>query len=173
VGWRGFGWRIPGSHILGWRIFGWIARLGLGALFIYAGYAKLQNPFVFEMAVDGYQLLPPTGVIVVARGLPWLEVVLGLVLWTGWKLPYSATFTTLLLGAFLVMMGITYARGIEAACGCFGTSEPISPRTLTRDSLIFAVAAVLAGRAWRQRLRKSKPAMSSEVSGREVPVAKV
>ena len=162
-----------GRRIFGWRILEWIARLGLGALFIYAGYAKLQHPFIFEMAVDGYQLLPPTGVIIVARGLPWLEVVLGLVLWTGWKLPYSATFTALLLGVFLVMMGITYARGIEAACGCFGTSEPISPRTLARDSLIFAAAAVLAGRAWRQRRRKSEPASSAEVSGQEVPVPKL
>ena len=156
---------------MGWRVFGWIARLGLGALFIYAGYAKLRNPFVFEMAVDGYQLLPPAGVIVVARGLPWLEVVLGLVLWTGWKLPYSAAFTTLLLGAFLVMMGITYARGIEAACGCFGTSEPISPRTLARDSLIFAAAAALAGRAWWQRRRKAEPLRSAEVSAARSPIA--
>ena len=167
------GWRVFQRRILQWRILEWIARLGLGALFIYAGYAKLRNPFVFEMAVDGYQLLPPAGVILVARGLPWLEVVLGLALWTGWKLHYSATFTTLLLGAFLVMMGITYARGIEAACGCFGTSEPISPRTLARDSLIFALAAVLAGRAWWRRLRKSGPATASEVSGQEIPVAKL
>ena len=158
---------------MAWRIFEWMARLSLGALFIYAGYAKLRNPFIFEMAVDGYQLLPPTGVIVVARGLPWLEVVLGLLLWSGWKLPYSATFTVLLLGAFLTMMAITYARGIEAACGCFGTSEPISPRTLARDSLIFLVAAGLTGRAWRHRLRKSEPAMSSEVSGQEIPIPKL
>ena len=139
---------------MGWRVFEWIARLALGALFLYAGYAKLRNPFVFEMAVDGYQLLPPTGVIVVARGLPWLEVVLGLLLWSGWKLPYSAAFTALLLGVFLVTMAITYARGIEAACGCFGTSEPISPRTLARDSVIFLFAAGLAGRAWWGRRRK-------------------
>jgi len=138
-----------------WRVFEWIARLALGALFLYAGYAKLRNPFVFEMAVDGYQLLPPAGVIVVARGLPWLEVALGLWLWSGWKLPYSAAFTALLLGAFLVTMAITYARGIEAACGCFGTSEPISPRTLARDSLIFLAAAGLTGRAWWGRRRKS------------------
>lgn len=145
-----------------WRVFGWLARLGLGALFIYAGYAKLQNPFMFEMAVDGYQLLPPTGVIIVARGLPWLEILLGLVLWTGWKLPYTASFTTVLLGVFLTMMAITYSRGIEAQCGCFGTGEMISPRTLARDSAIFAVAAVLAGRAWWQRLRKPRPAEQLE-----------
>jgi len=135
---------------VGWRVFEWIARLGLGAMFIYAGYAKLQHPFLFEMAVDGYQLLPPWAVIVVARGLPWLEIALGLLLWTGWKLRYSAAFTSLLLGFFLVTMAITYARGIEAACGCFGTSEPISPRTLARDSLILAAAVVLAVRAWRR-----------------------
>ena len=164
------GWRISKWRVLEWRIFEWTARLGLGALFIYAGYVKLRVPFLFEMAVDSYQLLPPTGVIVVARGLPWLEVVLGLLLWTGWKLRYSATFTTLLLGAFLVTMAVTYARGIEAACGCFGTSEPISPRTLARDSLIFAVAAGLAGRAWWHRRRESEPAASPEVSGQQVPV---
>ena len=58
-----------GRKSLGWRIFEWTARLGLGALFIYAGYVKLRNPFLFEMAVDGYQLLPPAGVIGVARSL--------------------------------------------------------------------------------------------------------
>jgi len=146
-----------GRRIFQWRSLEWLARFGLGALFIYAGYAKLQNPFMFEMAVDGYQLLPPTGVIVVAHGLPWLEVALGLVLWTGWKLPYTATFTTLLLGVFLTMMAITYSRGIEAQCGCFGTGELISARTLARDSVIFAVAAALAGRAWWQRFHKRRP----------------
>ena len=158
---------------MGWRIFAWTARLGLGALFIYAGYVKLLNPFLFEMAVDGYQLLPPTAVIVVARSLPWLEVALGLFLWTGWKLPYSATFTTLLLGVFLVMMAVTYARGIEAVCGCFGTSEPISPRTLARDSLIFAIAATLAGYAWFPRYRSTRAVTSSAIAGPESPLPKV
>ena len=55
------------------RVLEWICRLLLGALFVIAGYTKLGNPFLFEMAVDTYQLLPPTGVIVVARSLPWLE----------------------------------------------------------------------------------------------------
>lgn len=158
---------------MAWRVFEWLARLALGALFLYAGYAKLRNPFLFEMAVDGYQLLPPAGVIVVARGLPWLEVALGLLLWSGWKLPYSATLTTLLLGAFLTMMAITYARGIEAACGCFGTSEPISPRTLARDSGIFLIAAGLAGRAWWRRLRRAGTAAAPAVFASETPMPKL
>ncbi len=116
------------------RVLEWICRLVLGALFVFAGYTKLGSPVLFEMAVDTYQLLPPVGVIVVARSLPWLELVLGMLLLRGWKLKYVATFTALLLGAFLLTMSITYARGIEANCGCFGFGEPISPRTLARDS---------------------------------------
>lgn len=132
------------------RILEWICRLVLGALFVFAGYTKLGNPFLFEMAVDTYQLLPPAGVIVVARTLPWLELVLGMLLVRGWKLHYVAAFTALLMGAFLLAMSITYARGIEANCGCFGLGEPISPLTLTRDSLLFALAVFLAIYSWRK-----------------------
>ena len=139
------------------RTLHWISRLVLGTLFLIAGIIKLANPFLFEMAVDSYQLLPPTGVIVVARSLPWLEVVLGMLLLKGWKLQYMATFTALLLGAFLAAMSITYARGIEANCGCFGLNERISPFTLARDSVLFALAAFLAVTA-RRRLRPTHTA---------------
>ena len=134
-----------------WLALHWMARLTLGGLFLYAGYIKLANPFLFEMAVDGYQLLPPTGVIVVARTLPWLEIVLGMLLLKGWQLPYMAGFTTLLLGTFLVIMAATYARGIEANCGCFGFNEPISPQTLARDSGLFLLAAFLTAYGWKPR----------------------
>ena len=143
------------------RILEWICRLVLGALFLYAGYSKLQNPFLFEMAVDSYRMLPPTGVILVARSLPWLEVALGGWLVFGCKLRYAATFTALLLGGFLVAMGVTYARGVEANCGCFSMEERISPLTLTRDSLLFALAVFLAVFSWKGRGTKSFSESSS------------
>jgi uncharacterized membrane protein YphA (DoxX/SURF4 family) len=132
-----------------------MARLFLGALFLYAGYAKLRQPFLFEMAVDSYQILPSWGVIAVARTLPWLEIALGLVLLSGWKLPYFAAFTTLLLGVFLTMMAISYSRGVEATCGCFGFGEPVGPYTLTRDTALFGVAVYLAVHSWMTRRSRS------------------
>ena len=30
-----------------WGIVHWVGRLGLGALFLYAGYTKLRSPFLF------------------------------------------------------------------------------------------------------------------------------
>ena len=136
------------------RVFGWICRLILGGLFLYAGYTKLRNPFLFEMAVDAYRLLPPKGVIVVARSLPWLEVALGILLLAGWKIQYIASFTALLLGAFVVAMAVTYHRGIEATCGCFGFGERISPLTLARDSVLVALAVFLAVYSWRRNRKQ-------------------
>jgi uncharacterized membrane protein YphA (DoxX/SURF4 family) len=133
-----------------WRIVAWICRLGLGGVFVVAGYIKLRNPFLFEMAVDAYRILPPRGVIIVARSLPWLEVALGLLLILGWKLRYLSSFAALLTGGFVGVMAYTYSRGVEANCGCFGFGEKISPLTLARDSLFLVLALYLAVYSWRE-----------------------
>ena len=134
-----------------WRVLQWICRIVLGALFVYAGYTKVTHHLLFAMTVDTYQLLPVWGVRLVAAVLPWLEIVLGALLLVGWKLQYFGTFTALLLAAFIAAMSITYARGIEANCGCFGLGEPITPYTLTRDSFMLAMAVYMAVTAWRWR----------------------
>ena len=136
------------------RLLHWACRLTLGTLFLYAGFSKLYPPdhqFLFAMAVSAYRLLPTWGVIVVARALPWLEVSLGLLLILGWKLRYVAAFAALLLAGFVTAMTITYFRGIETDCGCFGLGEAISPWTLLRDSGILLMAVFLCMHAWRAR----------------------
>jgi putative oxidoreductase len=153
-----------------WKALYWFSRIFMGAMFIYAGYAKLtQPPFLFEMAVDSYQILPAWAVLWVAHSLPWLEVVLGLVLISGWKLPYFSAFSTLLIGFFLALMAISFSRGVEARCGCFGGSEPVSAWTLTRDSMMFLIAAYLTVYAWKQRRAPQTAALpeapSAEIAG--------
>lgn len=136
------------------RILHWICRLALGGLFIYAAYTKLKAPLLFEMAVSAYQLLPVWAVIKVAWLLPRLELVLGVVLIVGWGLRYTATFTALLLAAFLFAMTRSYLRGDAIDCACFGLGEAVSPITLARDTILFLLAVFLAVSAWRQaRLR--------------------
>ncbi|MBI4466825.1 MAG: DoxX family protein [Acidobacteria bacterium] len=135
------------------RVLQWICRLALAGVFLLAGFSKVYpagRAFSFEMTLSTYQLLPVWGVIVVARTLPWLEMGLALVLLLGWKPRYVVTFTALLLTLFMAAMGITYARGIEANCGCFGLGEPISPATLARDSVFLLMAIYLAAVAWQR-----------------------
>lgn len=144
------------------RLLQWACRLGLGAVFLYAGFLKVyprRSQLAFAMDLSTYQLLPEWAVIVVAETLPWAEIALGLWLWSGWKLRYAAGFAGLLLTGFVGVMLFTYARGVEANCGCFGSGEPISPWTLARDSLLLLPAVYLAVAAWR-RPSSAPPAAS-------------
>ena len=133
------------------RYAGYFLRFALGAVFVYSAWVKLRQPWeLFAMAVDAYQLLPQWAVIVVARTLPWAELLLGLVLISGVYLRASAAAASLLLLGFFAMMVRSFVAGMQIDCGCFGSGDPISIRTLLRDGgfLLGAVAlTVLAYRA--------------------------
>ncbi len=63
------------------RYLALILRIALGVVFMYAAWTKLRESWVlFAMTVDAYGILPQWAVIVVARVLPWAELLLGLLL---------------------------------------------------------------------------------------------
>ena len=54
-----------------------VLRVALGAIFIYAGWVKLQDPWqLFAAGVASYELLPMGAVEFVARTLPWFNFAL-------------------------------------------------------------------------------------------------
>ena len=76
-------------------------RVALGLVFVYAAYSKLRIPWMlFAMSINSYEILPEPIVILVARMLPWVELLLGLLLIIGWKLRWVAAGATALLVAF-------------------------------------------------------------------------
>ncbi len=128
-----------------------ILRIALGLVFLYAAWPKLTQPWVlFAMDIDAYQILPHWGVILVARTLPWGELVLGLWLISGRWLRLAALASSLLLGSFFVLLIRAYLKGMQINCGCFGTGDIISPRTLLRDGALLTAAAILAIAAFRR-----------------------
>lgn len=139
-----------------WRILHWACRLFLGGIFIYAGYTKMENPLQFAAAVEAYQLLPPHLVIWVVKILPWFEIVLGAALAVGFAIRYTATVAGGFLAFFVGVMFVTYLRGIEADCGCFGVGERISPFTLARDALFILPALFLIIQPRLERRSKSR-----------------
>lgn len=139
-------------------ILHWLSRLFLAVVFLYSGYVKWQEPLQFAVAIHAYKLAPETMEYHLATYLPWFELLLGLLLLSGWKIRYSAMATTGLLLFFIVILSITYARGIEANCGCFSLDDRISIKTIARDSLIIipAIFLLLESR-FRSRLNKAVP----------------
>jgi uncharacterized membrane protein YphA (DoxX/SURF4 family) len=129
-------------------------RLFLAAVFLYAAYTKLRQPWLlFAMSIDAYQLLPAWAVLTLGRTIPWLELLLGLLLAAGIGLRYAAAGAAILLGAFFGVMLQAYIKGMGIDCGCFGLGEKISPLTLTRDGLFLAMSITLAILAFGVRRR--------------------
>lgn len=137
------------------RTLHWICRIFLAVIFAYAGYTKAVNPIQFAAAIEKYQILPPAAVLWVVWTLPWVEIILGAILLIGIKIRYFAGLAFGILLLFVVVMAVTYARGIEADCGCFGIGEPISPLTLLRDSLFMLPALFLVAQPWLETHRRS------------------
>jgi uncharacterized membrane protein YphA (DoxX/SURF4 family) len=129
---------------MNFRILHWTSRIILAGVFCYSGIVKLQSPLQFAAALAGYQLFPTGTILPLTRYLPWLELALAALLLIGWQLRFFAAATTALLSLFIIIMGITYVRGINADCGCFGFGEPISLLTLARDALFLIPAVFLA-----------------------------
>ena len=121
-----------------------IARIALAVIFLVAGLAKLADPpgsrksmvdFGVPKSLAGaFGLLLPIAEIMVAiallpRALAW---------WGG-----IAALSLLLL--FILGLAVTLARGRKPDCHCFGklSSAPIGWRTITRNVVFCALAAVI------------------------------
>ncbi len=127
-----------------------LARFALGAVFIWAAYTKLRQPWLlFAASIDAMQVLPEQGVLFVARVLPWTELVLGIMLLVGFKLRYFALFASGLLAFFFSVMLYSYVRGLQIDCACFGAGEALGPATLVRDGILMALSVWLTVEAFQ------------------------
>ena len=156
------------------HILRWACRLFLAGTFIYAGYTKLENPLQFAAALEAYQLLSPGMVIWVIKVLPWLEVVLGVALLLGIFIRFTAAIAGGLLVFFIGIMLITYLRGIEADCGCFGVGRgenlPIHPQPRyivhnTRPIFVFSTLDRKAGMAFTTKTLRFVIGITVQFSG--------
>jgi putative oxidoreductase len=138
-----------------------VLRVVLGGIFVYAAWAKLRLPWqLFAMSIDSYQLLPTPMVELLAKTLPWFELVLGLVLIAGWWLRITSTIISALLLVFFSLMVRAAIKGQEISCGCFGPGETISWKTMLRDGSMLAGAlfvTVMAFVGRRSRASVSVP----------------
>ena len=132
-----------------------VGRVVLGLVFLVAAYTKLHfngswhfgdYHFFFAMAIDSYNMLPLWAVELMARFLPILEAVLGVLLISGLGLRWVGSITSGLLLVFIGAMTRALILHIQIKCGCFGNDEPLTIFTLLRDSSLLVLAlAVTVG----------------------------
>ncbi len=98
-------------------------RLVVGAIFVYAGMAKVGDPQAFAGDIARYELTPAWFNAPAARFLPWLEILAGIGLIAGALTRGSAWLVAGMNAVFAAAMISVLARGLSISCGCFGPGE--------------------------------------------------
>lgn len=120
---------------------------------------------MFATLVDGYQILPSWGGTLVARFLPFVELVLGVWLIAGLVLRFSASLSALAIFTFFMGQMSAYLRNMRVPCGCgLIPGEQIGPLSLTIDALLFVVCLAIAIDAFRSRNRAERSLIAAEQS---------
>lgn len=132
-----------------------IARVVLGAMFIYTGVNKAAEPYDFLKMLREYQLFGPEAywwMNLVAITLPWLEIFCGVLLLGGIALRGTALVLAGMLVPFTIVVTLR-AVGIHSAekiafcaiqfdCGC-GTGEVNICRKLVENTGLILLSLVL------------------------------
>ena len=130
----------------------WLAlRLSLGALFVAMGVGKLLDQAGFAAVIATYQLgLPAALLRPAALAVTGVELALGAWLISGRALRGAACLALILNTAYLALLLLTLARGIQLLnCGYFGVflARPLSWYMPFEDLVLIAASAALLRKA--------------------------
>jgi putative oxidoreductase len=120
-------------------------RVGLAALFLYAGIAKIVDVRTFATDVAHYRVVPALLVAPFAAALPGIEVACGVGLLFGRTARAGALLAAGLLAVFTAAAVQALARDINIDCGCFGSIHaPVTLATVVRDFGLLGAALIVA-----------------------------
>lgn len=123
-----------------------LLRVGLGGVFLFAGFLKAADPAAFALDIDRYQLLPWIGVAFEAIYLPWVEIVAGGALFFRKTRAASLWLLLAMMLVFLIALVSAWMRGLDVRCGCFGANadaQPIAVAILRDAGIVAAIACLL------------------------------
>ncbi|GIF73313.1 MauE/DoxX family redox-associated membrane protein [Asanoa siamensis] len=129
---------------------GTLVRLGLAAVWLFAGAAKVGDLAGSGRAVNAYQVMPFEVAKVIGAALPFVEIALGVLLVVGLATRAAAAISAALLLVFIAGISSAWARGLSIDCGCFGSGgqlaagqSPSYAPEIARDIGFLVLAAFL------------------------------
>jgi len=128
-----------------------LARLIVGALFVFSGFVKLNDPIGFAFKLEEYfspsvldlGFLSPYALII-AVVLVIFELVVGIMLLIGYR-PKFTTWALLLMIIFFTFLTFYSAYFNKVTdCGCFGDAIPLTPwESFYKDVILFVLILIL------------------------------
>lgn len=130
---------------MGW--VGYLCALGLAAVFVRAGAAKLARG---GQTAESFAALGLPAARLLARVVPLVELALAVTLVAFPSVGGVASLV--LLGAFTAVLVRAITSGVTTSCNCFGSAraEPVSHSDVMRNALLAALAlgAALTTARW-------------------------
>ncbi len=119
-----------------------VFRLILGAIFIFAGFAKIHSIGALINEINEYQILPATLASLYGHVLPYAEIIIGVLLVLGIVLRITAGIAGLMLLSFTVSKIVAMILNLNIkTCNCFGLARPLlSTQSLAIDLVMLLLA---------------------------------
>ena len=116
-----------------------VARIVLGVALLAAGVGKVAQGTAWEAHAAASQI--PS---VVARGVPWVELLTGAGIASGLAHPWPAVLGVALVGAFTLWIVAQLATGRHPPCACFGalSAAPLTWWHAARNAVLIALGVV-------------------------------
>ena len=96
-----------------------LLRWIVGLFLIWAALSKIANPQQFLGDVAAYRLpIAPIFLRAIAMGLPWLELLSGLLLLANLWRSTALTWALILFLSFTAATAQAWSRGLQISCGC-------------------------------------------------------
>lgn len=123
------------------QVLAWV----FGAVFLWAGWVKVQDPAQFLVNIRSFRLLPDPFAAWLALALPWLEIFSGLAVVTGWLRRGGLLLLDASLVVFAIALISAWIRGLDIDCGCFGGGRGMTTITeaLLRDAVLLGMGGWL------------------------------
>ncbi|MEM9018065.1 MAG: MauE/DoxX family redox-associated membrane protein [Verrucomicrobiota bacterium] len=103
-----------------------VLRLAFGGLFIFSGVIKLKDPILFAEAVRNYQIIGDPIAPAMALFLPWVEIFAGIAVMLERFVRGGALILVASLIIFTGAIAISWVRGLDITCGCYGSYELVN-----------------------------------------------
>jgi hypothetical protein len=141
----------PGGRIGCIGLLGEGATLVVAAVLLRSALFHLGNGYAFLSTIHAYRLSPAWLGTLAAGFLPVFQLTLGMaLLFFPAHCRAALGYSSGLFLAFTFVQSITYLRGLDIACGCFGSlaESPIGPRSIAFAGTCLAVSvlAMASGR---------------------------
>jgi len=137
-------------------------RLGIAVIFLYAGIAKVREPWLqFAVSIESFKIVPDTWLEPIARILPWCEIALAIALVPGILARWFSLIATGMLAWFLFIGIRAYAKGLAVDCGCFGAGGgSIDAKWFVEHAAMLALGLAVT---WGEFLKARSPRSDSSL----------